>query len=286
MSTAPSSPKPSPLSWTGPVAEPYAEVIGDPVGHSLSPAIHGAWLAELGLTGTYQATRVAAGDLASFLAERRRDPDWQGCNATAPHKQNLIPLLDELDMGAREVGAVNCVVPRSGRLLGHNSDVDGVVWALSGGDLRGRSAAVVGAGGAARAAVVALRGLGVAEVRVVARRPDAIEDLEVVPFDNAARAFEGAAAIINATPLGLAGGHRMPDEILAALPAAARDATVLDMVYAPRETLLLRAAAGCGLRAVDGTAMLIGQARRAFELFFGVPAPQTEPDLREPARAG
>ena len=109
---------------------PFAEVIGDPVAQSKSPLIHKHWLQLLDIEGDYLRTRVETADLGAFLAERRADPDWRGCNVTVPHKEAVVRLLDELDESAATVGAVNCVVPRSGRLVGYNTDVDGVAAAL------------------------------------------------------------------------------------------------------------------------------------------------------------
>src|ERR1700709_2832743 len=103
---------------------PYAEVIGDPIAHSKSPAIHNFWLESIGIQAAYKATLVT--DLGVYFAARRGDPDWRGCNVTAPYKQNVIPFLDE----ASPIGAVNCIVRDGDRLLGLNTDVDGVKEAL------------------------------------------------------------------------------------------------------------------------------------------------------------
>ena len=245
---------------------PFAEVIGDPVAHSLSPAIHGFWLARLGLPGRYQATTVRAAGLAAFFESRRGDPAWRGCNVTAPLKQAVIPLLDE----AGAIGAVNCVVPDRGRLIGHNTDIDGIAEALTGADLR--RVMLIGAGGAARAALAWLDAAGARHVAILARDPNkAAYELDfkgkVCPLD--APNLAKASLVINASPLGMAHAGAMPDVLLAGLPAAAAGATVFDMVYEPRDTALLRAARAADLRTVDGLTMLIGQARRAFRLFFG-----------------
>jgi shikimate dehydrogenase len=105
--------------------ETYAEVIGDPIAQSKSPAIHGHWLAALGIDADYGRAHVLAADLADYLARRRADPAWRGCNVTMPHKQAIIPLLDALDPLAQSVGAVNTVVPEAGRLVGYNTDAPG-----------------------------------------------------------------------------------------------------------------------------------------------------------------
>ena len=259
--------------------EPYAEVIGDPVAHSLSPAIHGRWIDALGLEAYYRATRVAPAELASFLASRRENPDWRGCNVTAPHKVAMAELVDRLTPAAERVGAVNCVFRGGGALIGDNTDLAGIAAALSDAEVAGRKTVILGAGGAAASAVDHLLDEGAAEIVLLARNPDRAALLRrrapdrIRPATFAGEEIDGASIVINATPLGLEGGMPMPDAILAALHSAAPRATVLDMVYRPERTPLIAAAEAAGLRAVTGVAMLIGQARPAFELFFGLPAP-------------
>ncbi|HEY0116802.1 MAG TPA: shikimate dehydrogenase [Allosphingosinicella sp.] len=270
------------------VAEPYAEIIGDPVWHSRSPAIHLSWLRSLAMAGDYRATRVSREELAAYLASRRADPSWRGCNVTAPLKQAVLPLLDGLDPAAERIGAVNCIVPEGARLVGYNSDVDGVRAALSGAQVTGARVVVIGAGGAARAAITALSADGAATIRILARDvrkgeqllPLAPQLLEIGPFTEAEAALSGACAILNATPLGSAGAEPMPRPLLDALAGAAPGATALDMVYAPLETQYLRAARAAGLAPVDGLTMLTAQARRAFQLFFGDPPPPGDEALR------
>jgi len=230
---------------------PYAEVIGDPIAHSKSPTIHNFWLESLGIDAEYRATRVT--DLCSFFGSRRGDPDWRGCNVTAPHKQAVMPFLDE----SSPIGAVNCIVRDGDRLIGLNTDVDGVAEALAGADL-GR-VVMIGDGGAARAVLVALAN---AEVTSITRR-----NMDEVGL------LAGATLIINATPLGMGHAGPMPDALLDALPSAAPGATVFDMIYHPLDTLFLQAARAVGLRTVDGLTMLTGQARQAFRLFFGAEPP-------------
>lgn len=255
---------------------PWAEVIGQPIGHSLSPAIHGYWLDATGIEGEYEATAVAAPDLASFLADRRGDSSWRGCNVTAPHKEAVLRLLERLDEAAAAIGAVNCVHRDGPRLIGRNTDVDGIREALAGLPVRGETVAVIGAGGGARAAVHWLRQQGAGAITLVARRPEAAQALgsgvEAYAVGEARQAFSSASLIINATPLGLHGGEAMPAPLLDAVRDA-RVSAALDMVYRPLETPFLRAARGSGARTVDGLAMLIGQARRSFALFFRAAAP-------------
>ena len=257
----------------------YAEVIGDPVAHSLSPAIHTRWIAALGLDARYWATRVASAELEPFLAERRRDSDWRGCNVTAPHKVAVAALVDRLTPAAERIGAVNCVFRDSDALVGDNTDIAGIAAALGSAEIAGRRAVILGAGGAAAPALDHLLDQGAAEIVLLARDPGRAAPLcrrapgrvRAGPF--AGDEIAGASVVINATPLGLEGGTPMPAAILAAVHSAAPGATVLDMVYRPECTPLMAAADAAGLRAASGLVMLTGQARPAFELFFGRSAP-------------
>jgi len=134
---------------------PHAEVIGDPIAQSKSPAIHTHWLARLGMDGEYRATRVTGSELGHFLAERRADPSWRGCNVTMPHKQAVIGSLDRLDPLAERIGAVNTIVrDANGTLTGFNTDATGFLEPLQGHLSKAhwfRMARVLGTGGAARA---------------------------------------------------------------------------------------------------------------------------------------
>ena len=262
----------------------FAEVIGDPVAHSLSPAIHLYWLRGLGAPGDFLSTSVSASDLAAFVQLRRGDPRWAGCSVTAPHKQAILKLLDGVTDAAREAGAVNCVFREGDRLVGGNTDLGGLAQALAGIPLAGRRAVVIGAGGAARAALCHLRSRQPREIVILARDPGRAEPLlrqgvRAVPMESACDAVAGARLIVNATPLGMAGGAAMPDGVLQGL-ARAPGASVMDMVYDPLDTPLLAAARARGLHAVDGLEMLVGQAREAFRLFFGRKPPAGDEALR------
>jgi len=271
------------------VSVPFAEVIGDPVAQSKSPLIHKHWVQLLDIEGDYLRTRVETADLGAFLAERRADPDWRGCNVTVPHKETVVRLLDELDESAAAVGAVNCVVPRSGRLVGYNTDVDGVAAALDGTEVDGRGAILIGAGGAARAAVAYLAGRNLESLTVLARDPVKAESLRgLAPRVNFHfvgleddLATESPSAIINASPLGMVGSSAMPDNLLATVAACASGVTVFDMVYNPLETAFLAAGRDAGGLPVYGLTMLIGQAERAFDLFFGQPPPPDHQRVRD-----
>lgn len=269
-------------------ALPYAELIGDPVSHSKSPAIHNFWLQTLGIAGDYRATRVRGSEVGTHLAARRGDPLWRGCNVTAPHKQIVIPYLDRLHSSAERVGAVNCILQEEAILTGFNTDVDGVLHALAGTDLHHGKAVIIGSGGGARAATAALQDSGAAEIILLTRCERNMIELsesnyslvQLQPLTEATSAIVRAKAVINATPLGMADADPTPRFLLDALAGSAPGATVLDMVYAPLETPLLAAARAAGLRPVDGLTMLLGQARRAFELFFGRMPPDDDDAVR------
>jgi shikimate dehydrogenase len=273
----------------------YAEVIGDPIAQSKSPAIHGYWLGQLGLGAEYRACHVTAAGLAGYIAERREDPDWAGCNVTMPHKQAIVPLLDRLEIGAELVGAVNTVTRRrNGMIVGSNTDGAGFIEPLRK-DLAEphlfRMARVLGTGGAARAIVAALAEEGFVVV-LAGRDPakarallDAIDpegehhavdiahfaDLTDFPFDNRAGCFD---LIVNASPLGMAGQPPLRFDFSHAPPGS----VVYDIVTHPLETEFLKAARAAGFRTIDGLAMLIGQAAVAFEKFFGAAPPREDGD--------
>jgi shikimate dehydrogenase len=267
----------------------YAEVIGDPIAQSKSPLIHKHWLETLGLQGDYLRTLVPSDRLPGLLAERREDRAWRGCNVTIPHKESAAVLVDQLDAQAAAIGAVNCIVPAARELLGFNTDVDGIAAALDGTMMKGERAIIIGAGGAARSAVAYLSSQEVDEIILLLRDPARAQTIQSVapettiraaPLNDAASLLGGASVIVNASPMGMAGSALMPELILEAVSQASQ-ACVFDMVYDPLETAFLRAGSGAGARTVDGLTMLIGQAARAFELFFGAPAPQPSRELRD-----
>jgi shikimate dehydrogenase len=265
------------------MSRPYAEVIGDPIAHSKSPLIHNFWLKKLGIDAGYRACDVQTDQLETYFAERRADPDWSGCNVTIPHKQAVIPWLDEIDSKARGVGAVNTIQrDTEGWLTGTNTDIDGTGEAVAPAPVAGQIAVVIGSGGAARAAFAFLAGSTCNVVRVVARSPDKAAEAakecslhaEIIPFSNGTEAIMGASLLVNATQLGMAGQQPMPGFIFDALEGLAPGALVFDMVYAPLETELLKTARGLGFETSDGLVMLIGQAATAFERFFGHAPPR------------
>lgn len=281
------------------MSRPYAEVIGDPIAQSKSPAIQNFWLGKLGIDADYRACQVLSAGLADFLAARRADPDWRGCNVTMPHKQAVMPLLDTVDPLAARVGAVNTIVrDPQGRLTGYNSDVSGFLEPLQphiAGTHLYRMARILGAGGAARAIVAALADRGFTLV-LAARDPAKARALldELAPsgehhaVDLAHFAPETDFAfddreglldlVINASPLGMNGQPALSFDFSHAPPGS----VFYDIVTAPLDTPLLSEARARGFETIDGLAMLIGQAAEAFERFYGQPAPrQHDRELRE-----
>lgn len=264
---------------------PWAEVIGDPIAQSKSPIVHGFWLERLGQSGDYGRAHVRPEDLADYIAARRQAEGWRGCNVTLPHKIAIMPLLDDLTDAAREVGAVNTVVRQAdGSLLGHNSDAPGFAEALPMAHAdTDRPAALIGAGGAARAALVGLASRGYRKVilynRDEARAQELARSAAGARLDIAVRPIAelgpapGSVApwlLANATSLGMTGQPPVPVD----LSGWPDDLLVYDMVYAPLETPLLAAARARGMETIDGLSMLIGQAAIAFLLFFGLTAPR------------
>lgn len=261
----------------------YAEVIGHPILHSKSPLIHQFWLERLGIVARYEACDVTPERLATYFAERRDDPAWRGCNITIPHK--IAALAHVADPGEirNSIGAINVVFrDEAGVLAGTNSDAGGFYGPISDLSLVGETVAVIGSGGAARAVLFALAQADVGEVVILARNALRAAGLlahfglkgRVLPMD--ARLPE-ATLLVNASPLGMKGQASLVLD-LSSLPD---DALVYDLVYAPVETGLLKAARARDLDTVDGLEMLVGQAAIAFELFFGTAPPdEGEDELR------
>lgn len=258
----------------------FAEVIGDPVAHSKSPAIHRFWLAALGIAGDYRAVRVSAGELGAYFESRAADPDWRGCNVTVPHKAAALDHVPDPGGVRGSIGAINTVFrDEGGGLASTNTDAAGFWTPISALDLGGKPVVVVGAGGAARAVLFALARMDVGPVTILNRTPLKAAGLlaqfglkgKVLPLD--AR-LPPAALLVNASVLGMTGQPPLGLD-LSPLPD---DALVYDLVYAPLQTDLLAQAEARGLDVVDGLEMLIGQAALAFELFFGAEPPRDRDD--------
>jgi shikimate dehydrogenase len=257
-------------------------VIGSPITHSLSPLLHRAAFRALGLDGwESHAIEVPAGEAQSALAGMR-SARFTGLSVTMPHKTDVLADLDECSAVAQRLGAVNCIVNRDGRLEGANTDGEGFVASVrrgTGFDPRGRRCLVAGAGGAARAVVLALAEAGASEVAVMNRtaskaeaaaelaghagRAVAVGDVDVVAQ---------ADLVVNATPVGMVAG----DEL--AVPLVAADLlhpgqVAADLVYVPRPTAWLVAAADVGAQILDGLGMLVHQAAAQMALWTGLAVP-------------
>ena len=212
-------------------------VIGDPVGHSLSPLLHRRMLDRAGLTGSYETVTVTPDTLPEFLAAARAGA-WDGCNVTMPLKQAILPLLDELDPAAAACGAVNTVCFRRGRAVGYNTDAPGI------------RAGLLAHGADPRAGLL-----------TAARHGGDI------PLDRLPQAARDSLVVINATPLGMEGFP--PFASLSFLEALPPGAAVFDLVYHPRQTALLAAAQDRGLTAIGGMELLVQQAILALSRFTG-----------------
>jgi shikimate dehydrogenase len=264
-----------------------AGIVGSPAKHSLSPVLHGAWLKAAGIDGIYEIFDLPRDGFASFIAGAR-GLGLSGVNVTIPFKEKALAAADTASDRARLAGAANVLLFRpDGIIHADNTDGVGLMAAFAeqapGYDVKSVATVLLGAGGAARGAVAALVEAGSPCVRIVNRtRPRAEEiaapygmTVEVHDWDRVAEALDGAGALINSTSLGLVGGEPLVID-LDPLPQAA---PVMDMVYKPLPTPFLIDARTRGHRIVDGLAMLIGQARPSFEMFFGQ-APDPAVDVR------
>ena len=264
-----------------------AGVMGWPVMHSRSPALHNHWFAQYRLAGTYVPLAIKPDDLESAL--RALAPlGFSGCNLTIPHKERALALVDTVDPGARRIGAISCVVVRpDGSLAGTNNDGYGFVhnvlqhqpeWRADAGPI-----AVIGGGGGARAVVHSLAERGAHEIRVINRTLARAQVLArecgppvtAIAGEERHRALDGAAMLVNTTSQGMVGQPPL-DLALDTLPTTA---LVCDIVYVPLETPLLAAARRRGNRTVDGLGMLLHQARPAWKAWFGL-EPEVTPELR------
>lgn len=269
-----------------------AGVMGWPVAHTRSPAIHNHWIARYGLKGAYVQLPVQPDRLEAAI---RGLPalGFAGCNVTVPHKVSAMRLMDELHPAARRVAAINTIVVQpDGRLLGMNNDGAGYIQSLRDADPAWRGdagpALVLGAGGAARAIVVALLDEGVPVLRITNRtleRAQALAEafgdrVKVVPWAERNEAMTGVSLLVNTTTQGMHGQAPL-DVTLEVLPAAAM---VSDAIYIPMETPLLAQARLRGHRTVNGLGMLLNQARPAFQSWFGV-LPEITPELRASIQA-
>ncbi|HEY3696062.1 shikimate dehydrogenase [Phenylobacterium sp.] len=261
-----------------------AGVAGSPVAHSLSPLVHNAWIAAAGLDAVYVAFAPHADGFRAF-AEGLRGGAVRGLNVTIPFKADALAVADRPSDRARRAGAANLLIfEADGTIVADNTDGIGLLAAFAGHDPKFDPAAgpvvVVGAGGAARGAAAAFLAAGAPELRIVNRtraKADAIaldlgSRVQAFGLAEATAAFAGAAAVINATSVGLTD----PQSLALPLHAAPDRAVAMDMVYGRSRTAFLVAAAARGLATVDGLDMLIGQASPSFEAFFGRPPPPVD----------
>lgn len=266
---------------------PRACVIGWPVEHSCSPAIHNHWLKRYGIEGSYAAVPVRPEDLAAFLGSLSRH-GYAGANVTLPHKEHALRAADIADPAAKAIGAANTLwLDAAGKLHASNTDAFGFMTNLEheapGWNNKRRPVVVLGAGGAARAIVYGLIETGASKLLLLNRTRDRAEALaqafgatvEIVDWDDRNASLADCGFLVNATSLGMTGQAPLDVE-LAALPS---DAVVADIVYNPLETPLLAAARGRGNRAVDGLGMLLYQAVPGFEHWFGM-RPEVTPELK------
>jgi shikimate dehydrogenase len=263
-------------------------LLGSPVAHSFSPAIQNAAFETAGLDYRYEAMDVPPEELAVTITGMRAN-GWLGANVTIPHKEAVLPLLDEIHQSAVQTSAVNTIVNKDGHLVGHNTDLQGFMrdlqshWQIP----RAGRSLILGAGGGARAAAFGLaqEGLDLLLIARTATRAEKVAQdirrnftVEVGILPWAGESFMSAASqcslIVNATPLGM-----KPDNQTSPWPGDVRlppSAFIYDMVYSPRDTLLLKQAQQSGLRAVSGSGMLLEQAALSYELWAGHRAPRAQ----------
>ncbi len=268
------------MSLTG--AARIAGIMGWPVSQAFSPRLHGFWLAEMDIDGALVPLAVRPEDF-SLVVRGLMKAGFKGSSVTIPHKEAAFAICHTCDLAARAAGAVNLLIFHDdGRIEGRNTDATGLAASLRedlGADcVRGKTAVILGAGGAARAAAVALHDLGAAEVRILNRSrgradqlvaalaPQLTPKLTVFELSDWSKAAQGAALVVHTTSAGMKGTPSL-DIDLSALP---KDCALCDIVYNPLATPLLQKARTAGLRTVDGLGMLMHQGVPAFEAFFGV----------------
>jgi shikimate dehydrogenase len=253
-----------------------ATVIGWPISHSRSPIIHGYWLKRYGIAGAYERRPVRPEELPKFVASMRRG-DIIGSNVTVPHKETVLRLVDKSEEIVRAIGAANTLWLEDGRICATNTDAHGFLANLGAAFPDWQQGAclplVIGAGGAARAALYALIGAGCQRIRLVNRSPARARELaahfgkavEIVDWSERAAELGAVTLLINTTTQGM-GANAALDMPLGGLPPAA---IVYDLVYVPLRTPLLLAAEARGLRTLGGLGMLLHQAVPGFERWFG-----------------
>ncbi|MCQ4086215.1 shikimate dehydrogenase [Saccharibacillus sp. JS10] len=257
-------------------------VIGDPIAHSKSPIMHNAALRERGIAGDYTALHVKPHDLEEMISKMREE-GYRGINVTIPHKEHVMPYLDELSEEARRIGAVNTIINDAGRLIGRNTDGIGYVRSLkeeAAGELQGRRIVVLGAGGAARGIIYALAAeqpqritllnRTVERAEALAREWSDLAEISALPMTEAKTAIQDADLVINTTSIGM---HPHTDSIPLDIEWLKGTEIVSDLIYNPLETRLLQSAKAKGCVAHGGLGMFVYQGAYAFEYWTGVSAP-------------
>ena len=266
---------------------PLAGVIGSPIGHTKSPRLHQHWLKRYGINGYYIPMEVSSSNLEDAIRTLPK-LGFVGLNVTIPHKEHVLSIADTVTDRAALIGSANTLIFREdGKVHADNTDGYGFLENLRqsapGWQPHAGPAAVIGAGGAARAVLASLIDAGVSEVRLTNRTKSRAESLrkefgsKVVVYDwvKAGNMLEGASTVVNASSLGMVG----KPEMRIPLDALSKDAVVTDLVYAPLETALLAHAKRIGCQTVDGLGMLLHQAAPGFARWFGV-KPEIDEDLR------
>lgn len=266
---------------------PLAGVIGSPISHSKSPKLHQHWLRRYGIRGYYIPMDIASADLEDAMRTLPK-LGFVGVNVTIPHKEHVMSFADQISDRAAIMGAANTITfLENDKIYADNTDGHGFIENLKRGapdwNPKAGAAAVIGAGGAARAVVSALLDAGVEEIRLsnrtkarsVALRHDFGTRVQVVDWVQAGNMLEGAATVVNTSSLGMEG----KPELRIPLDGIEQTAVVTDLVYTPLETHLLSYARSIGCRTVDGLGMLLHQAAPGFERWFGV-RPEVDDDLR------
>lgn len=262
--------------------KPHFLLLGNPVGHSLSPLMHNRAAEFYGMDVQYHAISLDTGELDSIAAHFNRE-EFRGANITIPYKQTLLNYPDMLDEISRTFGAINTIVKEQGGLTGYNTDVHGFSVPLKAyaDELAGRRAIVFGSGGASKAIVHALIQLDMPDIVLISRNPERVNTnikkgrVRAESYEAWSALAEEAALVVNATPLGMepdTGGSPVRDSEISFLA----EKICYDIVYKPLETRFLRQAKESGARTIGGLEMLIHQGSRSFELWTGKPFPLKE----------
>ena len=265
-----------------------AGVIGWPVSHSLSPVLHGHWLEQYGIDGAMIPLAARVEDFAAVIDGARR-AGFKGVNVTVPHKESAFAIAHKVDDAAKSAGAANLLIFQDGKIDGRNTDSLGLAESLREniGSLNGKPVVLLGAGGAARGAILALEMLGAGKIHLLNRdahraktlaaslAPQVKAAVEPGALNEWSKVAGDAALVVNSTSAGM--GANPPLDI--DLAVLSQDAAVCDIVYNPLETKLLKDASARGHKTIDGLGMLMHQAAPSFEAFFGV-RPEVTPALR------